>query len=329
MARASAGFTNLEAPEEVSTSSAIPFEQLKFDEVELGDLGNSLPVGVFTPDGDRLQEFTLLPYSGNHEIALGKLIEANTGREGTMKEPMKVLREFLPHVIETIGGIPLKEVAQKFSTSPARFFEGMYLGDVTTLLLQVRLQAQGYEIAMAAECPKCGTVAKDDPDKGRPYSDLSSLKIKTIPFLPQKPVFEVTLPESFLVYGEPVTKLWLEPLKLNQLDKLLKSMSGKPKDLDQLQEMVVGLPESEAFRNNKGRFFDESLYSALCMGADGRVSPNKNALYRAIGKIVPGPKMEVPMDCINPQCRNHWEQSLPWISFREFLYFTASATDDD
>lgn len=314
------------ADDSTSTLSAIPLADLKIEEIELHDLGNTLPVGIICGD-ECLKDFTLNPYSADYEIALGRLVEANTDREGNLKDPVKVIKEFLPLVINTIGGQPLKDLARNLSTSTSRLIEGMYWGDVTTLFLALRLQAQGFEIAMAAKCPKCGTLAEDNPKKGRSYHDLSSVTIKVIRDLTQKPLIELTLPEGFKIFEDTITRLWLEPLKLYQFDRLLKSTSGNPKDMDQIYQMVVGIPDSEAYRNVRGQVFDESIYRALCSSPNGRVSPNKNALYKAVNKIQPGPAMWIEMDCVNPMCKNAWEQPLPWLSFREFLYFSADSDD--
>lgn len=329
MARSSGFVAPAPAEEVETTGSAIPLDTLKFVKVELGDLGNELPVGVFLPDGQRLRDFSLQPYAGNQEIILGRLVDANTDSNGNLKDPMKVLKEFLPHVIASIGGYSVEDLAKQMSASKSEFFGRMYMGDVTTLMLAVRLQSQGWEFAMTGKCPECGTITSDDPAKGRPYHDLSTLQVKTLPTLTQKPIFELTLVESFSLYADEITRLWLEPLKLNQFDKLLKSTSGNPKDLDQIKEMVCGIPESSVLANQKGKFFDEELYSLLCQGRDGRVSKNKDLLYKAVGKMLPGPLMQAEMDCKNPRCKNHWEAGIPWISFREFLYFSASTSDDD
>lgn len=315
------------APEDnSSTLHAIPLADLKIEEIELHDLGNILPVGIICGD-ECLKDFTLNPYNADYELMLGRLVESNTDREGNLKDPVKVIKEFLPYVINTIGGQLLKDLAKAMSTSAPRLIEGMYWGDVTTLFLALRLQAQGFEIAMAAKCPKCGTLAEDNPQKGRSYHDLSSVKIKVIRDLKQKPLIEVPMPESFKLFEDDITRLWLEPLKLYQFDRLLKSTSGNPKDLDQIYQMVVGIPDSGVYRNVRGQVFDEGIYRALCTSSTGRVSPNKNALYKAVNKIQPGPAMWIDMDCVNPMCKNVWEQPLPWLSFREFLYFSADSND--
>lgn len=323
-----AGFSSSPVVDEVAESQAIPLDALKFVDIELGDLGNELPVGIFLPDGTRLRDFILKPYHGDDEVILGRIIEDASDRSGNLTNPMKVLKQFLPYVVDSIGGLTIKEIAAKFATSVSEIFGRMYLGDVTTIMMKLRLQAHGFEFAMSAECPKCGTVTSDDPAKGRAFHDLSSLVIKTIPNLPQKPVFELVLPESFMLYEDEITRLWLEPLKLNQLDKLLKSTSGNPKDLDQIKEMVVGLPESSVYAKQGGKFFDQAMFAQLATGKDGRVSKSKDAVYKAIAKMQPGPKMDAEMSCSNPMCKNKWTASYPWISFREFLYFGASAPED-
>ena len=324
---AKSGFAAVTTDEEtpVVTESTIPLNDLKFDDVELCDLGNKLPVGIYLKE-ERLTDFILKPFSGTDEVDLGKMVEANSDRDGNLKEPATVLKGFLPKVIESIGGYSIPDLAKQLQTSPQRLFEDMYLADSITLILSIRLQAQGWEIAMSGKCPECGTIATDNPDKGRLYHDLSSLEVRLIPSrFSQKPIIELTLPEPWLLYEDTITKLWLEPMKLRQLDKLLKSNSGNPKDMDQVFEMVVGIPESTDYANKKGRLFDPALYADFCTGTNGKISPNKQALYDAIAKIVPGPKMEAEMDCGNSRCRNHWTQYIPWISFREFLYFTPSA----
>lgn len=318
--------TNVEQSDP-SILSPLPFENLLFSRVELRDLGLTLPIGIFS-NSDRFQEFTLHPYNGDIELLLGRLVESNSDREGNVKEPIRILKEFLPHVINTIGGQPLPDLARSLSLSSQRLIEGMYFADVMTLLLAIRLQAQGSEIAMAANCPKCNTLSADNPDKGRGFHDLGSVEVKVMLDLHQKPVFELALPEPFSLFEDTITRLWVEPLKLYQLDRLLKSTTGNPGDLDQIYQMVSGIPESQTYRNVRGQVFNNSIYQALCVSRSGGVSKNKSVLYKAIGKLQAGPVMEVSMDCANPRCRWEWKQGLPWMMFRQFLYFPAEATEE-
>lgn len=307
-ASTAAGFAK--APENADRGSEYdaipftPFTQLMIDKVELQDLGATLPIGLFV-DGECLTEFTLHPYKTKHDRILGQLLQA------PKVKLHQVLGQFLPIVIKTIGGYTLEELKNKLSTSEQKLFENMYLGDILAIVLQIRLASQGADIAMSAQCPNCGTQNQDNPEKGKPYHDLSSVEVSIFRHLKQKPLVEVTLKDGFECFGDHVDKVLMQPLRLYQIDKIAQPASGTPVDIALLYSMICGLPQSAALRYSRGQIFSDELYDELSMA-------DVSILRKAIDGIQPGPNMNADMSCYS--CGHEWASALPWSSLRQFLY---------
>jgi len=290
---------------------SVRLEEIKFQEVELLNLEGNLPIGLFL-DGERLNKVTLHPYSTKHDRILGQLLK------GTRNRLIPALAQFLPQVIKEIGGYPFTDIAKKMSSSPTRVIENMFLGDVLTIVLMVRQEAQGADIAMAATCPNCGTKNEDNPEKGRPYHNLESVIVKTLPNLNKKLVVEVTLEDGLDIFEDHITKILMQPLKLYHAEKIAKTDSGEPEDISMIYAMVVGIPESEAFRNAKGTVFNDDLYDQLSRN-------DLKIVRRALKVLQPGPAMSIEMDCYN--CGHEWEETLGWGRLREFLYIAPDSPE--
>jgi hypothetical protein len=291
----------------------IALEAFKVEKYEVQDLGNKLPIGVFHPEtGERLQEFTLHPYKTKYDRQLGALLNAPKVKLGT------VLGNFLPVMLKSIGGYELEDLARATNLSPQKLVEGMYLADVLTIVLGIRLEAQGPLIGMTAQCPQCGEKNEDNPDKGIPYHDLSSVEVSVVEDLNAKPMVEVTLQDGLEIFGEMVTTVVMRPLRLFQIDEIAKPGSGNPVDINLLYAMVCALPQATHMGTipeqlkRRGGIFGDDLYDELTMG-------DLKRLRKALDVIQPGPDMNTDMLC--RRCGHEWAASLPWAWYRDYQTF--------
>jgi len=190
-----------ETAEAEATPTTLSVDDIKIEKIEARDLGCKLPVGIFTNDGEHLTEYVLAPYRTKYDRILGQLLQAPKAKI------TQVLGQFLPQYIQTIGGFTLSELSTKMNgMSPSRIIENMPMGDALSIVVQIRLQAQGEDIAMSAQCPQCGVQNDDDPTKGRPYHDLGSTEVVCFCDLHTKPLIEVVLKdgiERMGDYGQP------------------------------------------------------------------------------------------------------------------------------
>ena len=294
------------------TIATISMEDFKIEKIEVQDLGNKLPIGIFHPEtGERLQEFILHPYKTKYDRQLGALLNAPKVKLGT------VLGNFLPVMLKSVGGYEFSDLASAFNLSPQKMVEGMYLADVLMVVLGIRLESQGPLIGMTAQCPQCGEKNEDNPDKGVPYHDLSSVEISVVENLTSKPMVEVTLQDGLEIFGETVTTVLMRPLRLFQIDEVAKPGSGNPVDINLLYAMVCALPGaahmgtvSEQLKR-RGGIFGDDLYDELTMG-------DLKRLRKALETIQPGPDMNTEMLC--RRCGHDWRMGLPWAQLRGFLF---------
>lgn len=298
------GESGYEAPE------AISLDSLKFKNYTLEELGKTLPVGIFHK-GERLREFTLNPYVTRYDRVLGQLLK------GTRNKLVQVLGNFLPEIIHDIGGYNVQELASSQSLSGPRFIQNMALGDILTILLNARKEAQGDDIAISSVCPNCGTKNDDNPDKGRPYHDISTIDIASVEnnFSSKKLIVEVELHDGLTIFEEKIKKIQMQPLRLYHAESIAKA-EGVPEDMSMLYAMVCAIPESEAYSNVRGQVFSDELYDKLTM-------KDLAILRKAMKVIQPGPKMQIEMECYN--CGHEWEEMVSWGNLRQFLYVPADS----
>ena len=284
---------------------AISLDSLSLKNYTLEETGRTLPVGV-VHNGERLREFTLNPYVTRYDRILGQLLK------GTRNKLVQVLGNFLPEIIKDIGGYSIQELASSQSLSGSRFIQNMTLGDILTILLNARKEAQGDDIAISSVCPNCGTKNDDNPEKGRPYHDISTIDIASVEnqFHSKKLTVEVLLKDGLMIFGEKITKIQMQPLRLYHAESIAKA-EGVPEDMSMLYAMVCAIPESEAYSNVRGQVFSDELYDKLTMG-------DLAILRKAMKVLQPGPKMQIEMECYN--CGHEWEEMVAWGNLRQFLY---------
>lgn len=302
MARNS-GFQSAGPAEPAALHEAIPIRDLKVSTVPLEQLGDTLPIGVFL-EGDRLNSFKLKPYRTKFDRVLGEILSR------PKVNLVDALQNFLPQILEEIGGIPIADVAAKSSLSVSRLCSNLYLGDVLAILLSIRQQAQGTLIKMSATCPVCGTLNEDRGTNASPFHDLRGLEIKVLENS-QKPVFNVQLEDGLKVGDDLIKSILMQPLKLYQFQSMMKQGSSEAYDIAMLYEMITAIPESEYYRSASGRIFSDELYDDLSMR-------DLEILRDAVEKLQLVPDLTAEMTCRN--CGNEWEAALPWGQLRQFLF---------
>jgi hypothetical protein len=298
-----------ESPTSGDFSGYIPIEELKFEEAEIAELGSQLPVGLYF-EGEHLNDCILKPYKTEYDRKLGQYLKMNQ-RAGLIK----VLGLFLPHVVESIGGYTLAQLSQKMAISESRIFEGMFLGDVLSIVMRLRMQAQGEDIAISATCPNCGTKNNDGPERG--YHQLTTTTVKYINKLSQKLVVGVRLQDGIQIGPDLVKLILMKPLVLHQAGKIGKDDRATPEDVSMMYEMICGLPESEYYRSARGsNIFSDEHYDVL-------TAKDLKILRDAIKKLQPGPEMVIDMECY--ACGHEWQEGIAWGRVREFLYYSDTA----
>lgn len=249
------------------------YHSLSIQDRELSQWGQNLPLGIFV-NGDRLREYTLKPYIGHHDVLLGRLEDEN--RE-TPDRLIRIYSQFLPQIVETIDGWPIVEVASKMNLSPPRLFQGMYLADILSLLLNIRCKGTGPDIAIPCTCPYCGHKI-NHKDSGDIYThDLSSVVLRGCDTLPNPPLFHI----EFARPVDDIDKCYWEPPRFKE----------------------VSSEASEAF-SNVNLLREDALILISGDICDRLHYRDYNKVQRAIDRIWFGPEQSIPMDC--PSCLGEW-----------------------
>jgi len=294
--------------EPVSASGTIPFETLKVQKVNLEDFPNRLPIGIFA-FGERLQELEFHPYTTEHDILLTR--KGNEDLKDTMGR-------FLPEIIKTIGGHSLNDIARELGQgSPKKLVERMYLADVLTTVLNIRLATVGEDVAIRDKCPNCSTKIEDNDENG--YHDLGTVEMGIIPLLEEKPIFEINLEKGFRVANDTATTIHVEPFKLFQMSKL-KGTPQKQIMRRMMYEMVCGIPDIPAFAGIKSGLFSDNEYAALGKNLDDRDRLNEAAETL----LSVGPRMSINLIC--DACSFEYSSALPWQDVDNFLSQSARAS---
>jgi hypothetical protein len=322
------GFSQVPSEEVVSDSSSeidsrsVDIATLKYETSNLEEYDAfrlpELPVGVFVanPDGgeDRLRTIKLRDGidTGDFDLYIAEL----DPQEGdNPKKTVDTLSSFLGggrvaksgyHLgaIEAIGDVPVKDLAQRLGyTETAKLFSGMYLGDVATLMFAVRLKTAGKDVAVDRLCP-----VPQCQERCRSVESLEPIEIKSFASLPNKPLFKLTLPRGIKTNKGQINNLYLEPLKLHQLNLFMGG--GKVADVEMLKAMVAEIPEAGTAR--KPRPFTDDLYRFM-------TQEDIYAFRDVVAQIQPGPTAVLPVGCACGQ--ETFQHQLNWARMpREFLY---------
>ena len=304
--------------EQVSTTdiTTLDYNSFNIKQVELQNYRNTLPHGLFV-NGQRLQKFTLKDYDPEQDLKLATLY---SNQKSDIKQ---VFGNFLPTIIETIGGRTLKEIAPEINSTPQQIIERLSLGDALTIILNARLQNVGELIEMEDQCPNCRTKNKDEPSQGRPYHSISEVMIGTIPVITDKLVVKIQLEQPFQVGEDLCDVVHMRPIKLYEMQKIQKSsQSARGKiDITLLQNQICGIPQATALQNITGQIFDDDLYRQI------KSLKDRGTLLKVSEKLQEiGPNMNLPMSCYN--CQYEWDSALPWGNLRNFLFDQVSVSEE-
>jgi hypothetical protein len=300
------GFAPEAIPSPEETVTGLSINDVVVTTVPFSELGETLPTGVFY-EGQRLHSYTLAPFTGQHELMLEELF--NSKKQGVDKV-YSTLRRFLPEVIVDIGGVPLR----KLETDPQRLIDRMDLGDVFSVVLNLRCNYHGKtDIAISGQCPNCQTRNADQGDYAQPYHDLGTVDVKCYQNLSKEPLFDIPLEDGFRVTGDEIKKVRMRPLRFHQLRLMGDPNSGKFPNLNLISALMHSFPDSQHYREPKGDFFDRDLYGRLINSRR-----DKELVFDAVEKLQPGPIMQIDMDCI--ACSYKWKEGIPWGQLPSFLY---------
>jgi hypothetical protein len=291
-------------------------ETLKLRKLTIAEVPYTLPIGVFSPDGDRLQNYTLKPYDGACERALSRLCAKKQNRTA------EILVDFLPVILDTIGGKKLSDLATLHEISVRDMLQNLYLADAIHILLQLRIDEYDKSIRLSAKCPNCGTPHLDAEDEP---SDLSTVEVNLVRQL-SSPLIEVLLKSPVTFYAgtdeqETISAINIRPVRIRDLERLNKVQKGE--DVLSLQHRIlfstlVGSDKNtgDEYQNSKRTLSIlsvESLYDKLA-------TKDRTALMKAVTKIGQiGPEVQTEVHCQNPVCGNKFSASIPWQDLGSFL----------
>ena len=262
--------------------------------LELSELGQYLPLGIWTPDGERLRDFTLARFVGYHELILGELEDANRDRPDKYN---RIFTQFLPEILLEIGGYPLKDLAALLQTSVSKLLASMYVADVLVILLNIKCTGISPLVPLTGECP-CEEKFKIRGGENTQAHDMSTVEVRSLPDDYDSPMLRVELDDGIAIGDIRIDVIHLHPYRFGQLPEVM----------------------------NPDTALDLTLLAALTD------PPLKGQLYRTasprdIKKILShlpqiffGPERKVPMDC--PKCGFDWEIPLGYGRGYEYFYFS-------
>ncbi|NJR41175.1 MAG: hypothetical protein HC781_22960, partial [Leptolyngbyaceae cyanobacterium CSU_1_4] len=315
--KTNSGFASEELINVSDEKPTTPFSDISTEMVLLKAFPNQLPIGWFTPEGEKLTTYSLKEYTGEDELFLSGLTTRFRDKV------TDILPHFLARMVDTIGENSARDVAQQSSVKLPTLFENFYLADALTILLQIRLQNFGKEIQIQGQCPACQTVNKDREGE---FSDLSSTEIELAVGM-NCPHVEVTLPTGAKVFDDTVKRVILRPLRMYDMKRLAKQDDKRAKlrlNHELLMHTVVGIPESEAY--GKSQNSDRTGISELGVESLFKVlnAKDRDYLLKAVGKLGSfGPGMQMDMNC--RACGYEYKAEVPWRDVPSFLSFADSS----
>lgn len=288
-------------------------ENITTETVLLSACPHTLPIGWFDANGERQQNFTLKPFTGKEELELSSLTTRNRDKIA------EVLPIFLSRMLETIGGVPLAELAKSQSLSVQKLCENLFLADALQILLQLRLDAIGPDVQLSGQCPACQTVNKDREGEA---SDLSTVEVQMVNGLTH-PVIEIVLPDGATMFEDFIKRVQIRPAKLYDLKRMAKQAKDGQAEYRVnhriLLNTVVGLPESEAYGSSMNS--DRTAISAAGVEAlyEKLTAKDRAYLQKSSNKISNfGPSMTIEQTC--RACGyDDWSAEVPWRDLPSFL----------
>ncbi len=293
---------------DATASEAIPFEQLQIKDFQLQDIPRKLPVGFFV-NGERLQHFELKPYTTEHDLLLGRRSNEDTHL---------TLKRFLPTIVQSIGGYSVPDLAKELSTTQELLFERANFGDALAIVLNIRLETVGTDVALTDQCPRCNTKNEDNTEKG--FHDLGQVDISVAMGLNQPLVVAVTLQDGFSVFDQQVKTVLFKPFRLFQMaHKDLRTAGEDRAEVLMMYQMICGMPEVPEYEGVHTNLFDDGTYRQLTLR-------DRDILLKAARSLIKlGPRLIMETTC--EACRWEWKTLLPWRFLRGFLSEPADSAE--
>lgn len=262
--------------------------------LELGQLGKTLPLGIWTPEGERLREFTLERLVGRHELILGELEDANWDAKDKYN---RIFTQFLPEVLLEIGGYPLKDLAALFKTSVSKLLANMFVSDILTILLNIRVTGMTPLVPLTGECP-CEEQFKIRGGENTAAHDMTSVEMRVLPEGDYSPILRVELDDGIPFGDVRIDVVHLHPYRFGQVPQLMH-------------------PEIALDLTLLGALTDPPIKGRLYRSASPR---DIKKLISRLPQVFYGPERKVPMDC--PKCGLEWQIPLGYGRGYEYFYFS-------
>lgn len=311
-------------------------EKLSYEKKRVRDIiedqgSLKLPLGVFMPveEGGEIQR--LVDFEINPDVAFGKYSALLSSWESSMKNAgtsVTAIANFLAGkakgksksanlapVVSSVGGIEISQIVKLHGNSLTHFFENMYLADIITILLGIRIAVTGDEWHdYAVSYRKCPVPGCEQTNVGE-ILDISDIEITSYGHLDKPPLFHLELKKGFkdgVGGATPIKHLFLQPQKFGQLH----IYDGQTIDERTLLEaMIVAMPESQLLADKRKPFSGDHYDN--CHNTDIQV------MTQALQYVQPGPTMNLSMQCACAR-DEEIEHSINWIrDLRSFLYLSS------
>jgi hypothetical protein len=305
-------------PESLVSSVSQTAETLHLRKLTLADVPYTLPIGIFSPEGERLQSYTLKPYEGHLERTLSRLCEKKQNRPNRTTE---IMTAFLPLILDEINGKSFSQLSSDFNISPQDMIQNMYLADAIHILFQLRIDEYEQFIRLSAECPKCGTKYQDEETEP---SNLTTVDVNSVQSL-ISPLFEYTLKNPVIFYPgtdneEVVTTLNIRPVRVRDLERLNKPQTGD--DALSLKHRILFSTLVGSEKNTGDEYRTDKTLPIISVESlyDRMRTKDRADLMKAVQKIGDiGPSVQTDVCCQNPACGNKFSAAIPWQDLGSFL----------
>jgi hypothetical protein len=240
----------------------------------------------------RFVDYTFYSYTGVNDLELGDLEDVNKNHKYRIN---RIYSKLLSLMVESIDNYQLKEICQMLDTTPVRLFESMYLADVLSMLLNLRLFSYGSEIGLNGICPCAEQHQLRAGQQGQGYHDLNSIVIRRVHESIANP-FPLTaeLVDGVEVDGNLIKTIEFEPLRFEQL-----------RELKELQEYPLHIRLLYLCSTNPK--FNDALYDRLSLD-DIDILRKASLLLERFG-----PNRDIEMDCAWDKCPHggmEWKSRL-------------------
>lgn len=273
----------------------------------LGLSAGQLPIGFFFGNS-RLDRFSLLPYTSEHDLAIIRARrQPNVGI-------YQLCLQLFPLMIADLNGYSLAQCATRLDLNVNELISEMPVADALTIVANIRSFEVSEDMYFQGTCPYCGANNDDSPKKGLSHK-LSGIDVHYIETLKAEPVISITL----------LTGVTIDcyPLQLAQFEEFC--ASEIPLDLRQVFYSAIASDDGTYDRDRDG-LMDETIFVKLVTNITDR-----NLLIRSVDHLYQlGPLIEIGTDCV--KCKQDWELDLAVSQLPEFfanLFFTPTETDLD